>query len=301
MRKILLLFVVTLFFVELNAQTSPLYFEVNNKRFEGPTGPEVQLTRQGNGIEIGISNDNISNNYQENFWLNDTSIHNGDQGFRFQGYVVYQVINDMINPRISFFDVSKMRLVGQSDIVDTVVGLTNYYLDTLSGVCTAIAMVQGNNAGVEHSYLLNTDAFTGNPFQFGEKYCFYVFPYAHNGYKKGDDCNSEWSFLTSFSSPGGGVKASCTSFYPLSVDNFNSTPKFTLYPNPALNNLTIEFEKDEQLINLSVVTIHGQQVLSNEYENTNGIQLNVSDLSSGIYFAQIITGEASKTVKFVKK
>jgi len=299
MRKAILLIVVILFFVELKAQTSPIY---NVKGVLSSHAPDVQLVRQGGGIKLDINNPNLSNNYNENYQGIDTSISIGSQSFLFQGYLVYQALNDTINPFLNFFDASKMRLVSQSDIVDTVVTLTNHYLDTLAGFCVPVVMVQGNNTGIEHSYLLNTDAFTGNSFQSGEKYCFYVFSYAYNGNKRGDDCNMPWQFLISLKmSNGTGVSSTCTTYYPLSVDENNSTPKFTLFPNPSSSVVELMFEQTEQQVGLSVLNVHGQLVLSNEYENTTAIQLNVSALSAGIYFTKIITNEGSKTVKFIKE
>ena len=85
------------------------------------------------------------------------------------------------------------------------------------------------------------------------------------------------------------------------IDEGELTSGFSLYPNPASNNVTIEFMGEEQLVNLNVVNIHGQQVLSAKFTNTASVRLNVADFSSGIYFTKIVTNEGNNTVKFIKK
>ena len=67
------------------------------------------------------------------------------------------------------------------------------------------------------------------------------------------------------------------------------------------NNINIDFESEEQFVNLQIINIRGQQIFIKEYKNTKNVQLNIEDFSSGVYFVKIITNNGFKTVKFVKK
>jgi hypothetical protein len=90
-------------------------------------------------------------------------------------------------------------------------------------------------------------------------------------------------------------------YYPLSVAENENSLKFRIYPNPSTNVIELDFEDKEEQIKLNVINIHGQQVLSNKFENTEHIKLSVADLSSGIYFIKIVTNQGGKTVKFAKE
>ncbi|PCI93810.1 MAG: hypothetical protein COB15_15710 [Flavobacteriales bacterium] len=91
------------------------------------------------------------------------------------------------------------------------------------------------------------------------------------------------------------------SFNAIGIDENGFDADFSLYPNPASNNITIDFESEEQFVNLQIINIRGQQIFIKEYKNTKNVQLNIEDFSSGVYFVKIITNNGFKTVKFVKK
>lgn len=69
-----------------------------------------------------------------------------------------------------------------------------------------------------------------------------------------------------------------------------STPKITLYPNPAANKLTV----DGIVTSVSMYNTAGQQVLSST-SNT----LNVASLPNGTYFVEILTKEGRSVQKIV--
>ena len=78
-----------------------------------------------------------------------------------------------------------------------------------------------------------------------------------------------------------------------------------LFPNPASDKVTIDFSLTEnQKVNVRLINVIGEQLNINQ--NTNGvqgenrIQLDVADLSEGIYFAQIVlNGNIAATKRFV--
>ena len=85
------------------------------------------------------------------------------------------------------------------------------------------------------------------------------------------------------------------------IDERDVTSSFSLYPNPAFNQINIDFENEEQLVNLQIMNVHGQQVFLKEFSNTDNVQLDIEGFSAGIYMANIITSNGQKTVKFIKK
>lgn len=64
----------------------------------------------------------------------------------------------------------------------------------------------------------------------------------------------------------------------------NSKNSFNVYPNPASNDVTIEFEKIEQQ-SIYIFNIIGNMIYS-ETINDKNIKINVSNWSKGIYLVK---------------
>lgn len=84
----------------------------------------------------------------------------------------------------------------------------------------------------------------------------------------------------------------------LGTTAFESTSQFTVYPNPANNNVTIATTGVESY-KLSVTDLTGKVVME---KSLNGIEntLDVSVLSSGAYFFTLNSGDKKETVKIIK-
>jgi uncharacterized repeat protein (TIGR01451 family) len=84
-------------------------------------------------------------------------------------------------------------------------------------------------------------------------------------------------------------------------DQTNSTNNLLVYPNPAQNTLTIDLQNIE-IENCIILDAIGQTV----YCNANGfgakhkIQLNISNLSTGVYFVKVRSNNGFYTAKFIK-
>jgi len=80
----------------------------------------------------------------------------------------------------------------------------------------------------------------------------------------------------------------------------NSNEVF-LFPNPAKELLNVRFKNPiEGKLNLSISNVHGQVVINTIFENIHQhLKMNIADLTSGIYFVQIRTGEQVFTKKVV--
>ena len=81
----------------------------------------------------------------------------------------------------------------------------------------------------------------------------------------------------------------------LKVNDAELTHKLTLYPNPAFGNITIE--GDLGIENITFMDVTGRTIYKNEYQNALSCQINISQLSSGIYTVIINTEKGIVTKK----
>ncbi|WP_445722620.1 T9SS type A sorting domain-containing protein [Flavobacterium sp.] len=85
----------------------------------------------------------------------------------------------------------------------------------------------------------------------------------------------------------------------LSNDDFNSSSaNISIYPNPVNDVLNIS-SPDFELQSITVTDINGRIVKDNKANNTN-VEMNVSDLNSGVYFINVKTIDGSVVKKFIK-
>lgn len=71
----------------------------------------------------------------------------------------------------------------------------------------------------------------------------------------------------------------------------------SIFPNPTENNLSVECSELIKMV--TVIDISGQLILNQEF-NAFTTQIDVSDLSSGLYFIQITVGDKQITQQFSK-
>jgi PKD repeat protein len=94
----------------------------------------------------------------------------------------------------------------------------------------------------------------------------------------------------------GGFNINVSSPNTTGIDNINLNREINIYPNPTSNQLTIT--TGQNISEVAIIDITGKTIMVAK-ENTN--TLNVTDLSDGIYFIQLITEERTITKKFVKQ
>lgn len=82
---------------------------------------------------------------------------------------------------------------------------------------------------------------------------------------------------------------------PLSSDSFFKS-NFSIYPNPVNNVLNISVKNEMTINSLSITDLNGRVVSTSSSSST----IDVSNLSSGVYFVSIETNEGKGTSKFVK-
>jgi len=82
-------------------------------------------------------------------------------------------------------------------------------------------------------------------------------------------------------------------------DNFFKS--FKLYPNPSTGTLNIQSSNLNEAVELAIYNLQGQELVSEHKTPENGtISVDVSGLSTGVYFIKITSGEITVVKKVVK-
>ncbi|MBK6551239.1 MAG: T9SS C-terminal target domain-containing protein [Flavobacteriales bacterium] len=164
------------------------------KILDGPDAPDLEIVELDRELIILMSNPKGSNNnvvqpfdYEELDPIIPELDGNGqpyDRNYRFQGYMLYQLKNDLVS--VSDLDnIELARLVYQGDIQDDVAQIINYPFDQVLDLPVATEMVRGANVGVASSVRLLEDAFaSGDPRLVNFKSYYYLaIAYGYNNYE----------------------------------------------------------------------------------------------------------------------
>ena len=85
----------------------------------------------------------------------------------------------------------------------------------------------------------------------------------------------------------------------LSTSEFIAS-KFSVTPNPANDFISVSNSDNILVSGISIKDLNGRVVKQNSYANVSDIQVNVSDLASGVYMMNITSDKGSVTKKIVK-
>ncbi len=157
----------------------------------GPNAPDLTIEEMGNTLIIYVSNRKVNdagNNYQEKYSELDPNIPNPDTNdayYRFEGYQIYQ-LKDATVSAADIEDPTKSRLVAQVDIQNYVTKLVNWEFDQNLGGNVGKIMVEGENKGIRHSFVLTDDKFASGDVRLinNKQYYYTAVAYAYNQYKK---------------------------------------------------------------------------------------------------------------------
>lgn len=94
------------------------------------------------------------------------------------------------------------------------------------------------------------------------------------------------------------VNAQSSSVYTYINEN-ESGNYISLYPNPAVSELTILLPHYSKNAEVTVTNVTGKVIYQNSYLSTQKIDVNTSSFGTGIYFVQIQTADFISTRKFV--
>ena len=96
------------------------------------------------------------------------------------------------------------------------------------------------------------------------------------------------------------VISSSSSSPTLSVQSFNPNG-IKLYPNPGLNQITLEFKEQVSNVRMEVIDVSGRLLFSNNTTNTILENINISAFPQGVYFIRIYSETAEGFLRFIKK
>ena len=86
----------------------------------------------------------------------------------------------------------------------------------------------------------------------------------------------------------------------LSTENFSKTA-LQLYPNPVLDNITIQNDDNLEIQIINIVDLNGRVVKEFKYSALNNNLMNISELESGIYIINLITSSQQVLSKKIIK
>lgn len=86
-----------------------------------------------------------------------------------------------------------------------------------------------------------------------------------------------------------------------SIKEQKNQTEFSLAPNPTSNILNINTKLKGNNFKIEIMDALGKVFISEEYKELNETSINLSNLSSGIYFIKVISGGNTSTKKFIKE
>ena len=87
----------------------------------------------------------------------------------------------------------------------------------------------------------------------------------------------------------------------LQNDTFDvATTNFSVSPNPANDFVTISNSENISVNSISMTDLNGRVVKQNSYSNVSEVQVNISDLASGVYMMNIKSDKGTVTKKIIK-
>lgn len=81
----------------------------------------------------------------------------------------------------------------------------------------------------------------------------------------------------------------------------NNETEFTVYPSPAEKSITVDLKKTYPRIKAEIFNSAGKEMDSKRLEVASQFEMNVANLSAGIYFIRITQGAVIKELKFLKR
>ena len=89
---------------------------------------------------------------------------------------------------------------------------------------------------------------------------------------------------------------------PLRLGETATENVLQVYPNPATDNLTLEFPYKQGNANIIIINELGQTVISHDAVNINdAVELNIQSLSKGLYLVFVKNGDSTFSSRFIKK
>lgn len=108
-----------------------------------------------------------------------------------------------------------------------------------------------------------------------------------------------------------GIRCVTADAYMFMVDDFKVTSsnlktasffsnKFSAYPNPANSTVTVSNNENLLVTDVTITDINGRTVKSLKVNNLSEVQMNISELTAGVYFMNVTTDSGKAVKKFIK-
>ncbi len=88
---------------------------------------------------------------------------------------------------------------------------------------------------------------------------------------------------------------------PMGISAESATNSIILAPNPTNDQFTIRSNEQLQQASIRILNISGKMIRKEENLNGTDFTIDVSGLSAGIYFVEVVKANTVSRVKFVKK
>ncbi|WP_165732664.1 T9SS type A sorting domain-containing protein [Polaribacter sp. 20A6] len=151
--------------------------------------------------------------------------------------------------------------------------------------------INANSVGDKHDFGVYKGALSGTPAQLRAS-----INDASNWIFSEDTTYNLWSFNKTVSNTTGDIGIVGT----LLVSTL-SKGQFTIFPNPANEELSINFGEAQQTLEIEIFAALGKSVKKVKESNVLNSKLSVSNLSSGIYFLSITSENTKQTKKIIIK
>lgn len=160
----------------------------------GPNAPDLTIRELDEGLIFYISNrktNDAGNNINESYKELDPAIlavanstgYDFDPYYKFEGYQVFQ-LKDATVSVADIHDQKLARMVYQCDVKNGVKQLVNHNFDQALNSNVPIEEVNGSDLGVQHTFRLTQDAFTGQALVNHKQYYYLALAYGYNEYMK---------------------------------------------------------------------------------------------------------------------
>jgi hypothetical protein len=84
------------------------------------------------------------------------------------------------------------------------------------------------------------------------------------------------------------------------INDYSKNVIKNIYPSPAVNSLTIETPTIASESTLSILNINGQEIINKQITN-NKTHLDISNLTTGMYFVRLVSDKNVEVRKFIKE
>ncbi|WP_339882642.1 sulfatase-like hydrolase/transferase [Polaribacter vadi] len=175
--------------------------------------------------------------------------------------------------------------------INTALGWGNGGGNTRSELPTALINgVNANTVGEKHDFAIYNKELSGTSAQLRAS-----INNSSNWSFTEDNAYNLWSFNETLNDISGNIGSAGT----LSVST-NDVSKFNIYPNPVSNTFKLQLNATYKNVEIEVLSISGKWIHKTKVKNKDSQIIDVSKLSSGIYFIRIKADDNFSTQKVIK-